>query len=182
MALALQETRVRSTKVRRPLQSSAVVEAVFPAVSIAAASKAPSEEFRAPIGMVLQFSSAVDGRDPEALRSLLSADASWSGLAMQVPLEPLPTREEIVDWLIGFMHSQSDQGRHLVSDVQVVGHTGDAEVSDASRVAVTAGFTVTAAPRGAATRTTVGTYRFELRHESAGWRIHRIETEFDGPF
>lgn len=166
MALALQETRTRSVRSRRPLRGAAAVDR--------AAESGPQ------LDTVHRFSSALDGRDRETLLSLLSADASWSGSAMRVVLEPLLTREEVVSWLLGFMHSQSARGRHLVDDARVLDPVGPSAA--AQPVIASARFTVTAAPHGTVTRITTGTHRLHLRLGGSGWRIHRIETEFDGPF
>ena len=126
---------------------------------------------------IARYGWSYDERDRDALAECFAPDGVWEGLLMgRDPVGPVEGREAIADFLAGFWQGQSDQRRHIFTNVVVE------ELAPANAGAHAYLF-LTAASGGAMTPVTTGPYRFELVRESDGvWRIARLVAGFDAPF
>ena len=117
-----------------------------------------------------------DERDRELLGGCFTADGTWEGHVMGVDsVGPFVGRDAIVEFLTGFWDEQTDQRRHIFTNVVV------SDLSESSAVAH-AYLMLTASTNGEMTPVTNGPYRFELRLDDGVWRISRLAAGFDAPF
>ena len=117
-----------------------------------------------------------DERDRDLLGECFTVDATWEGHIMGTDtVGPFSGRDAVVDFLTGFWHEQTDQRRHIFTNVVV------SDLTDADAVAH-AYLMLTAAAGGEMTSVTNGPYRFELRNDDGIWLISRLAAGFDAPF
>jgi hypothetical protein len=88
---------------------------------------------------------------------------------------PFEGRDAVVEFLTGFWTVQTDQRRHIFTNVVVDELTGDGAVAHAYLL-------LTAATGGTMTPVTNGPYRLHLRKDAGTWRISRLVAGFDAPF
>lgn len=126
---------------------------------------------------IARYGWAYDERDRAALAECFTADGVWEGLVMGGDrVGPVEGRDAIADFLAGFWAQQTDQRRHVFTNVVV-------DALSADRADAHAYLVLTAAHGGAMAPVTTGPYRFELAREPDGvWRIARLAAGFDAPF
>ena len=126
---------------------------------------------------IARYGWSYDERDRDALAECFTPDGVWEGLLLgRDRVGPVEGREAIADFLAGFWEEQTDQRRHLFTNVVV----DELAVGTASAHAY---LLLTAASGGTMTPVTTGPYRFELAREPDGaWRLARLAAGFDAPF
>lgn len=126
---------------------------------------------------VARYGWSYDERDRAGLADCFTRDGVWEGSIMGVDsVGPFQGREAVVDFLSQFWEVQTDQRRHLFTNVVIQG-------MDARTASVHAYLMLTAASEGAMRPVSTGPYRFELlRDADGGWRISRLVAGFDAPF
>jgi uncharacterized protein (TIGR02246 family) len=126
---------------------------------------------------IARYGWAYDERDPAALADCFTEDGVWEGLLMgRDAVGPFTGRSAIVDFLAEFWQTQTDQRRHMFSNVVV---------EDISPAAATAHayLLLTSASEGVLTPVSSGPYRFALARGADGaWRIRHLAAGFDVPF
>lgn len=117
-----------------------------------------------------------DERDREVLSDCFTPDGTWEGHIMGTDqVGPFSGRDAVVEFLAGFWDEQTDQRRHIFTNVVVSNLS-------AGRAVAHAYLTLTAATGGERATVTNGPYRFELRQDEGVWRISRLAAGFDAPF
>ncbi|MEZ5412342.1 MAG: nuclear transport factor 2 family protein [Acidimicrobiales bacterium] len=117
-----------------------------------------------------------DERDRDALGGCFTDDGVWEGTIMGVDvIEPHVGREAVVEFLTGFWAIQTDQRRHIFTNVVVTDLDGSTAVAHAYLM-------LTAAADAVMATVTTGPYRFEMRQEQGVWRMARLVAGFDAPF
>jgi hypothetical protein len=117
-----------------------------------------------------------DERDRELLADCFTEDGVWEGSVMGgEAVGPFTGRDAVVEFLVGFWAIQTDQRRHIFTNV-VVDELGPSEA------VAHAYLLLTASTGGAMQPVTNGPYRLHLRKESGNWRIARLVAGFDAPF
>jgi hypothetical protein len=126
---------------------------------------------------IARYGWSYDERDRVGLAECFTPDGVWEGRIMgRDQVGPIPGREAIADFLAEFWRVQSDQRRHLFTNLVVHDLTP-------ARAAAHAYLLLTAAVDGAMTPVTTGPYRFELARDADGvWRITHLVAGFDAPF
>lgn len=117
-----------------------------------------------------------DERDQTGLGDCFTEDGIWEGSIMGADkVGPYQGREAVVSFLMEFWAVQTDQRRHIFTNVVVSDLTDSAAVAHAYLL-------LTASADGVMTPVTTGPYRFELRRDDGVWRIGRLVAGFDAPF
>lgn len=118
-----------------------------------------------------------DERDREALGDCFTADGVWEALIMGTdPVGPFEGRDAIVDWLMGFWDVQTDQRRHVFTNV-VIDDLTDSTATAHAYVVLLASADSTMVPQ------TAGPYRLSMVKDDDGvWRMSRLVAGFDAPF
>ncbi|MFT7598758.1 MAG: hypothetical protein ACI8TP_001682 [Acidimicrobiales bacterium] len=117
-----------------------------------------------------------DERDRDLLAGCFVEDGTWEGHVMGIDgVGPFVGREAVVEFLASFWDEQTDQRRHIFTNVVV------SNLSETTGVAH-AYLMLTASTGGEMKPVTNGPYRFEMRKESGVWRISRLAAGFDAPF
>ena len=117
-----------------------------------------------------------DERDRDLLGGCFTEDGIWEGTIMGADtVGPFTGRAEVVDFLTGFWDEQTDQRRHIFTNVVV------SDVTESSAV-VHAYLLLTASTGGVMSPITTGPYRFEMQNDDGVWRIARLAAGFDAPF
>lgn len=125
---------------------------------------------------IYRYGWAFDELDREMLEDCFSLDAVWEGNIMgQTTVGPFQGRAAIVEWLAGFWAEQTDQRRHIFTNVIIQSLTADTATAHAYLI-------LTAASNDTVTPVTTGPYRFELVREDQSWRLRRLFGGFDVPF
>jgi hypothetical protein len=117
-----------------------------------------------------------DERDRDLLADCFTADGTWEGSIMGGEVVgPVAGRVAVVEFLMSFWDVQSDQRRHVFTNVVVDDLAADGATAHAYLV-------LTASADGVMRPVTNGPYRFRLRKESGTWRIAELVAGFDAPF
>lgn len=117
-----------------------------------------------------------DERDRDLLGECFTVDGTWEGHIMGADtVGPFRGRDAVVGFLTGFWDEQTDQRRHIFTNVVVSDLTGADAVAHAYLM-------LTASTDGAMKPVTNGPYRLELGQEDGIWRISRLAAGFDAPF
>jgi ketosteroid isomerase-like protein len=117
-----------------------------------------------------------DERDRGLLADCFTADGVWEGSVMGAEqVGPFEGRDAVVAFLTEFWTVQTDQRRHIFTNVVVDDLTGDAAVAHAYLL-------LTASSDATMTPVTNGPYRLIMRKEQGIWRIARLVAGFDAPF
>lgn len=126
---------------------------------------------------VARYGWAYDERDAGALADCFTADGVWEGSVMGVQaVGPISGREAVVGFLGGFWDGQTDQRRHLFTNLVVEPVSTDQALAHAYLL-------LTSSSDGAMRPVTAGPYRFELtRAADSVWRLQRLCAGFDAPF
>jgi 3-phenylpropionate/cinnamic acid dioxygenase small subunit len=119
---------------------------------------------------------ALDERKLEVLEDTFSESAALvidiTGVDGEVSFEG---REAIMGLMQNSMQEQSDQRRHLVTNVFFEAAAGD-------RATAVSNITITSVEHGAIRLVTSGLYRDELVRENGRWRIAARRIELDMPY
>ena len=126
---------------------------------------------------IARYGWAYDERDRTALADCFTPDGVWQGVIMdQHRVEPIHGAPAIADWLAGFWDTQSDQRRHVFTNL-VVGEP------DAEQATAHAYLVLLSSHDGTTMPVTAGPYRFTMRRTGDGlWRIAVLSAGFDAPF
>jgi SnoaL-like domain len=126
---------------------------------------------------IARYGWSYDERDREALAECFTPDGVWEGSIMgRQQVGPAVGRDGITGFLAEFWEAQSDQRRHLFTNLVVDDLTP-------MRATAHAYLFLTAASGGVMAPVTTGPYRFELVRDTDGvWRIARLLAGFDAPF
>lgn len=117
-----------------------------------------------------------DERNRDLLAGCFTEDGTWEGHIMGVDsVGPFVGREALADFLTSFWDEQTDQRRHIFTNVVVSDITETTGVAHAYLM-------LTASTGGEMQPVTVGPYRLEMRKEADIWRISRLAAGFDAPF
>lgn len=117
-----------------------------------------------------------DERNRELLADCFTEDGTWEGHIMGTDsVGPFVGREAVVEFLTAFWDEQTDQRRHVFTNVVV------SDLTDRTGVAH-AYLLLTASTGGEMQPVTVGPYRLEMRVDAGVWRISRLAAGFDAPF
>lgn len=126
---------------------------------------------------IYRYGWSYDERDLSGLGECFSLNGVWEGLIMgEIPVGPFTGRESIVAWLTDFWKEQTDQRRHIFTNIVLDDLTPNSATAHAYLLLL-ASSNATLIPQ------TTGPYRFEMLKESDGvWRIQRLVAGFDVPF
>ena len=126
---------------------------------------------------IYRYGWSYDERDQQGLEDCFTEDGSWEGLIMgRDRVGPFTGRTDIVVWLMGFWPQQSDQRRHIFTNV-VIDDIGPATATAHAYLMLTAAANATVSTE------TVGPYRLQLAKESDGvWRFTHLLGGYDAPF
>lgn len=117
-----------------------------------------------------------DERDTAVLGDCFTADGVWQGSIMgRDTVGPFVGRDAVLAFLTGFWTEQTDQRRHVFTNVIVDDLRDDTAVAHAYLI-LTATSGATMAP------VTNGPYRFEMRRDGGIWRMATLSAGFDAPF
>jgi hypothetical protein len=117
-----------------------------------------------------------DERDRALLADCFTADAVWEGSIMGGDtVGPFEGRDAVTAFLVDFWATQTDQRRHIFTNVVVDDLRGSSAVAHAYLL-------LTASSQATMTPVTTGPYRLTLRKEDGVWRIDRLTAGFDAPF
>ena len=117
-----------------------------------------------------------DERDRDLLADCFTADGVWEGNIMGGDrVGPFEGREAVVSFLADFWAIQTDQRRHIFTNVVVDDLAADRAVAHAYLL-------LTATTDAAMTPVTNGPYRLHMRRDDGVWRIERLVAGFDAPF
>ena len=125
---------------------------------------------------IYRYGWAYDERNPELLGDCFTSEGIWEGSIMgQIAVGPFVGREAIVDFLSSFWTEQTDQRRHIFTNV-IIDALSDAEAVGQAYLMLTASSDSAMSP------VTTGPYRFEFAKEPDCWRMKRLSGGFDAPF
>ncbi|MEA3214437.1 MAG: hypothetical protein QOJ19_593 [Acidimicrobiia bacterium] len=117
-----------------------------------------------------------DERQAGLLADCFTADAVWEGVVTGTDqVGPFEGRDAVVAFLTDFWTMQTDQRRHIFTNVIVDGLTTTSAIAHAYLL-------LTASTGGTMTPITNGPYRLSMRKEDGVWRIERLSAGFDAPF
>jgi hypothetical protein len=125
---------------------------------------------------IYRYGWTYDERDPSLLGDCFTEDGVWEANIMGLkPLGPFSGRQTIVDFLTDFWKFQTDQRRHMFTNIIVDSLTGIDAVAHAYLL-------LTASTDATMTPVTVGPYRFQMEKQKDSWRIKHLFGGFDAPF
>lgn len=119
---------------------------------------------------------ALDEHNVEDLAECFSPEASFSlRVAGGELVGPFEGRDQIMGLMTGAMEQQTDQRRHMVSNL----FFGD---SPAGVVQVCSNLTLLATEGGRTTLLSAGVYRDEVEKQGGRWRLSRRHLDLDSPY
>lgn len=125
---------------------------------------------------IARYGWGYDERNRELLADCFTVDGVWEGSLMgDEQVGPFEGRDVIVAFLTDFWNVQTDQRRHIFTNVVVQ------ELSATTAVAH-AYLLLTATSEAAMAPVTNGPYRLVMRKDAGVWRIARLVAGFDAPF
>ena len=126
---------------------------------------------------IARYGWGYDERDAALLSDCFTADGVWEGSIMGGDaVGPFTGRDTVVAFLAEFWAIQTDQRRHVFTNVVVESITADTAMAHAYLI-------LTASADATMAVVTNGPYRFELSRESDGvWRMAKLSAGFDAPF
>jgi ketosteroid isomerase-like protein len=115
-----------------------------------------------------RYAFALDQQDLEALKAVLTEDATWAfKIAGESDIGPIVGREAILEFVRDAMDAETDQRRHNL--VNVVFHRADADTA-----LVRAYLMLTSNAGGNAGVVATGVYSFRLEHAGGEWRVAEL--------
>ena len=126
-------------------------------------------------GVMNRFLLGVDEQDAGMIRSTLTEDAQTSMVLDGEKMGPPPGREGIVGYLEEFWKTQTDQRRHILSNVIIESESPGAEV-------LAFYLTLYATKDRKLRPVATGKYRVHFVSKDGSARIRKIELVLDGPF
>jgi SnoaL-like domain len=126
---------------------------------------------------VARYGWAYDERDRDGLADCFTGAGVWEGKIMGIDqVGPFQGRGAIIDFLAGFWGEQTDQRRHVFTNVVV--EKTEPDVATAHAYLILLG-----SADASMTPLTAGPYRFEFVRDTDGvWRIARLLAGFDAPY
>jgi hypothetical protein len=125
---------------------------------------------------VARYGWGYDERDRALLADCFTEDGVWEGSVMGgEAVGPFEGRDVVVEFLTGFWAIQTDQRRHIFTNVVV-------DELNAVDAVAHAYLLLTGSTGGTMTPITNGPYRLHLRKDAGIWRIARLVAGFDAPF
>ena len=125
---------------------------------------------------ISRYGWAYDERDRTLFSDCFVEESTWEGSVMgDVAVGPFVGREAIVAWNTDFWNVQTDQRRHVFTNVIVD------ELGESSAVAH-AYLLLTSSAQERMTPVTTGAYRLDLVKEDGVWRIKYLVSSFDTAF
>lgn len=119
---------------------------------------------------------ALDERDLEMLAASFAGDAVMSvRIAGGEPLGPFDGREAIMDLMKDSMGQQTDQRRHVMSNLFI-------DDDDPERPRVTSYLTLFGTENGEVRLICTGIYHDEVRRENGRWVLAKRHLDLDRPF
>jgi 3-phenylpropionate/cinnamic acid dioxygenase small subunit len=112
---------------------------------------------------------AIDAREFDLLNGVFSEDASFVvSIAGTVAAGPFEGRTALVDFISSTTREQTDQRRHVITNVRIAGDDQ-----------ATATLTLLVVDGGVLTVKSCGFYRVELVQEGGAWRIRMMDLALD---
>ena len=128
------------------------------------------------LDVVQRYGWTYDERRLDVMQELYSEDTVFHGAIWGQPLiEPAVGIEAVLSWQRGWMDQQSDQRRHLITNLLV-------EEQQSDRAIVLAYMTITSADPTSVQLVATGFYRFTLVRAAGRWLIQDTFAAFDVPF
>lgn len=126
---------------------------------------------------IARYGWAYDERDRGALADCFAPDGVWQGVIMgHHRVEPIHGAQAIANWLAGFWDTQSDQRRHVFTNLVV-------DEPDADQATAHAYLVLLSSHDGATAPVSAGPYRFTMRRTGGElWHIALLSAGFDAPF
>ncbi len=119
---------------------------------------------------------ALDEREVEMLAESFSEDATFSiRIAGGDLVGPFTGREQIMKLMTDSMAAQTDQRRHVISNVFF-------RSADKQRAQVVSNLTLFATENGESSLLTVGVYQDEVVRSGDGWCLARRHLDLDRPY
>jgi len=117
-----------------------------------------------------------DERRADVLRDCFTDDGVWEAtITGHTAVGPFQGADEVVAFLLGFWREQTDQRRHIFTNVFIDRAEGD-------RARAICYLQLLSSRSGRAELETTGIYRFDLRRDAGVWRITHLFAGFDSPF
>ena len=118
----------------------------------------------------------LDSREFERLRDVFAGDAAFTvAIAGGDTYGPIEGREAIYEFVSGTVGEQTDQRRHVITNLRAGDTSGD-------EVDVTATLTLVVVAEGRLEVKTTGVYRGTVVEEAGVARFRRLELTLDLPF
>lgn len=115
-----------------------------------------------------RYAFALDQQDLDALRAVLTEDATWTFRVVgESDLGPIVGREAILEFVRDAMDAETDQRRHNL--VNVVFHSADADTA-----LMHAYLMLTSNADGSSSMLATGFYTFRLEHAGGKWRLAEL--------
>lgn len=125
---------------------------------------------------IYRYGWAYDERDRSLFADCFVENSVWEGSVMgDVAVGPFIGRDAIVAWNTDFWNVQTDQRRHIFTNVIID------DLSESSAV-THAYLLLTSSLDANMTPVTTAAYRIELAKEAESWRIKHLVSSFDAAF
>lgn len=127
---------------------------------------------------ISRYGWSFDERRGDLLADCFTEDGVWEGQIMGLePVGPFEGRAAIVEFLTSFWDEQSDQRRHVFTNVVLDDVGRDEATAHAYLILL-------GSSEASMNALTAGPYRFELVRESGDgvWRLKRLLAGFDAPY
>ena len=125
---------------------------------------------------IYRYGWGYDERQRDQLADCFTLDGVWEGSIMGGDqVGPIVGRDDVVAFLADFWAIQTDQRRHIFTNVIIDDLTATTAVAHACLM-------LTAAADATMATITTGPYRLVMRKDNDVWRIARLVAGFDAPF
>jgi uncharacterized protein (TIGR02246 family) len=122
------------------------------------------------------YAAANDARDVAGIGDCFTADAAFTlHIAGADSIGPLAPRDALVEFFGQAFAAQSDQRRHVITNLRLLD-----DGADAARAEAYLSLIVTDA--GATALKSAGRYRAEAVREGGAWRFRSLTLDLDSPF
>jgi hypothetical protein len=126
--------------------------------------------------LMYRYGWSFDERQADLLLSCFAQDARWEARIMGATIiGPFEGREAIMDFMTGFWPAQTDQRRHMVTNVLIE----DQSPTDAT---IFSYHLLMSAAGGRVEPVTAGFYKVQATKTEAGWKMKSLLAGYDVPF
>jgi len=126
--------------------------------------------------LLAAYAAGNDARDTGQIGDCFTADGAFTlHIAGADTIGPLQPREALVEFFGQAFAAQSDQRRHVVTNLRVVEDAAD-------RALVEAYLTLIVTDAGSTQLKSAGLYRADVVQDPAGWRFRSLVLFLDSPF